>query len=200
MLLERSDGKPTLLYPYYIYPLPILKQIISLFLSVNSPKLQQRYPNLSQFVLNKEERYLNPRYRFFTYYNTGGRIRRLPLARKLDILTGQYEYLSEITTFPFGYVMTIDSSSTPDNRLFDISHFSRYEYEEFTALTLRFPVLPTHTILHGDYRTKDEVNRTAEESQLADEDEESMRKEELMRKLVGSPILPLLTKLLSPTS
>jgi hypothetical protein len=29
MLLERSDGKPTLLSPYYIYPLPILKQIIS---------------------------------------------------------------------------------------------------------------------------------------------------------------------------
>jgi hypothetical protein len=44
MLLERSEGKPTLHYPYYIYPLPILKQIISLFLSINSPRGQVTAP------------------------------------------------------------------------------------------------------------------------------------------------------------
>jgi hypothetical protein len=117
----------------------------------------------------------------------------LPLSRKLDVFTGQYQYTSEITTFPFGHVMTIDSS-TPDNRLFDFSHFSRYEYDEFTALNLRFPVLPTHITLHGDYRTKDEINREASE------DEEVERKEELMRELIESPVLPLLTRLLKPTS
>ena len=193
MLLERSDGKPTLHYPYYIYPLPILKQIISLFLSVNSPRMQRKHSELAHFVLNKEVKYLNPRYRFFAYYTTEGRPRQLPFGRMYDIFTDTDPYLSEITTFPFGYVMTIDSK-TPDSRLFDISHFSRYEYDEFVVLSLRFAVLPTHVTVPGDYRTKEEITRVETEEEALE------RKEELWRKAAGSSGLALLEKLSSLTA
>jgi hypothetical protein len=190
MLLERSDGKPTLLYPYYIHPLPILKQILSCFLSVNSPMMQQRYPDLAHFVLNKEARYLNPRYRFFAYYTIQGRPRQLPFTRSYDIFTDKDPYLSEFTTFPFGYVMTIDST-TPDSRLLDISHFSRYDYDEFVTLTLRFAVLPAHMTIPGDYRTKEEITRVETEEEALE------RKEEFWRKAAGSSGLALLEKLSS---
>jgi hypothetical protein len=164
LLLERSEGKPTLLYPYYIYPLAVLKQIVSLFLSINNAQMQARHQELARFVLNREAQYLNPKYRFFVYYNIEGRPRMLPFAAKMNIFEGSGNYLSEITYFPFGYVMTIDSDP-PDRRLLEITHFSRYGYSDLAAVSLQLPVLPTHVILHGDYRSREEIHRTRQENE-----------------------------------
>jgi hypothetical protein len=60
--------------------------------------------------------------------------------------------LSEITFPPFGYVLTLDSAPL-DRRLLEITHFSRYRYDEFRVLELRPPVLDTPTSFPGDYRT-----------------------------------------------
>ena len=41
-------------YPYHLLPLRVLKQIICMFLSVNSPRFRIAQPELERFVLNKE--------------------------------------------------------------------------------------------------------------------------------------------------
>ena len=60
-ILLRSGGHPTLIYLNYLYPLPILKQIITMFFSVNPPTFAAKNEDLVRFILNKETRHLPPR-------------------------------------------------------------------------------------------------------------------------------------------
>lgn len=64
--------------------------------------------------------------------------------------------VTEIAHPPFGYVVTVDGTR-PDHRLFEISHFRRYAYDEMEVAPLYPPVLPTHLILPLDYRTRAEI-------------------------------------------
>jgi hypothetical protein len=57
-------------------------------------------------------------------------------------------------------MLTLDSRPL-DDRLFEITHFGRFGYNELAALPLQLPVLPTHTLIPGDYRTKEEIYREA---------------------------------------
>lgn len=155
-ILIRSGGNPTLFYLNYLFPLAIIKQIITMFFSINGPNFADSNPELVDFVLNRDRKYLSPQYRIFVYYNTLGHTRQAPIAGIARLSTGQAIILTEITYPPFGYVMTFDCPP-PDQRLVDISHFARYDYEEFVVQELRLPTLPTHLMYPGDYRTKNEI-------------------------------------------
>jgi hypothetical protein len=50
--LYASSGTMSLAYPYGMYPLRFLKQIVVMFFSACGPGLQERNPNLVRFVLN----------------------------------------------------------------------------------------------------------------------------------------------------
>ena len=159
-ILQRSGGIPTLIYITYAFPLAILKEIITMFFSVNTPSFARANPELVKFVLNRDKKYLPPKYRVFVYYNITGVWRRTGFSVRGRLENGTSRLstctLSEINYPPFGYVMTIDSSP-PDERLIEITHFARYEYSQFDVLHLQLPVLPTHLIFPGDYRTKDQI-------------------------------------------
>jgi len=155
-IFSRSKGNPYLAYPIYIFPLRVLKQIITMFFSVNGPEFCDRNLELVKFVLNKKEKYLSPKYRFFVYYNISNRLRSSGVCATLNIYTRNIFVFSEINHFPYGYVMTLDSSP-PDQRLFEITHFSKFNYNEFTVMHIKLPVLPTHLWIPGDYRTKEEI-------------------------------------------
>jgi hypothetical protein len=71
--------------------------------------------------------------------------------------------LSEFTYPPFGFVLTFDSPS-PDPRLFDVSHFAEYDWNEERALWLRLPVLPIYTFFPADYRNRDQVLKEADQN------------------------------------
>ncbi len=64
--------------------------------------------------------------------------------------------MNEISFPPFGYLLTFDSEP-PDNRLFEITHFSHYSYNERKEMWLRLTVLPTYLPYPGDYRTKERI-------------------------------------------
>ena len=168
-ILIKSNGNPTLIYMNYLFPLAIIKQIITMFFSVNVDTFCEANPELVHFVLDKEKKFLSPKYRIYVYYNITGRFRfsgivgQMQLADKYGTMS-KPRLMSEITYPPFGYLMTIDSE-TPDMRLVEISHFSRHDYNEFRVMTMKFPVLPTHTFYPGDYRTKEEVIEQAARSE-----------------------------------
>ncbi len=140
-----------------------MKQIIVMFFSVNPPQLAEQCPDLVRFVLNKHCKYLSPRHRFFVYYNLGNKFRYIGGAHRYDYNKNDFISLSEINYPPFGYVMTMDSKS-PDNRLFEISHFAKYDYDEFKVMALYPQVLETHLALPADYRSKKEIEECAKEN------------------------------------
>ena len=165
LLLERSDNKPTLYYPYRIFPLSVIKQIATMFMSVNGPSFSEKHDTLVRFILNPEAHYLPPAYRFFVYYNITGLRRRANVTGTLNVdkytlAAGKPVILSEITHPPFGYVLTLDSAP-PDDRLREITYFARYFYNEISDIQLRLSVLPTYLGFPGDYRTKEEIYEQA---------------------------------------
>jgi hypothetical protein len=163
-ILERTNGGSTgfQIDAHDIYPLRVLKQIVTMFFSVNSPDFAGDHPDLVKFVLDKEHKYLNPRYRVAAYFNPIGGLRRAPLSTLYDIFSRRRSYFSEIAHFPFGYVLAIDSELS-DDRLFDITHFSRHEYSERRWVTMWLPVLATHMPWPGDYRPESQIRRESDQ-------------------------------------
>lgn len=162
-VLERAKGAPSLFYPFRIYPLRVIKQIITMFFSVNSPEFRKRVPYLEQFVLGKHIRHLPPDIGIYAGYTVNGHSRSAGVSGILDGsgYSPQTYVVSEIAFPPFLFVLTLDCPC-PDGRLVNISSFSSYSYDDIRTFDLRLPVLPVHTAYPADYRTKREIAKAVE--------------------------------------
>jgi hypothetical protein len=54
MEIVRGTKGPTLIYPFNIHPLRVLKQVVCMLLSANPPTFAQANPDFIRLVLNKE--------------------------------------------------------------------------------------------------------------------------------------------------
>lgn len=162
-ILERAKEPPLLAYPYTIYPLRLIKQIISMFFSVNAPVFRNEVPYLVRFVLNRYTKGLPDDIRLHAAY-TAGRTSRT--AGKSGLITGvggndmRAHAISEVAFPPFVFVLTL-GSDCPDPRLVDISFFASFGYDEMSRPYMNFPVLPINSPYPTDYRTTSEIRRAA---------------------------------------
>lgn len=184
-ILKHANGQPLLYYPFRIYPLRVIKQIITMFFSINKDQFRFSHPDLVKFVLNKNERYLSPDIRILVYFTLGPHARFLggtsmgtlgsvnpdEINRDmLDDMLNQYSrdypkslYLSEIAFPPLGYVLSFGLEPL-DDELADISFFAKYHYNDWKSIYLKLPVNPVHTWYPGDYRSKKEIRNNFEEN------------------------------------
>ena len=187
-ILGCIQGGTSLYYPFRIYPLRVIKQIMVMFFSINDIRFSYNHPDLVKFVLNKNERYLNPDIHIYAFFNSSmhsryiggvGRFEMSPdkltrdtvedMVRDANTALDKSRLLSEIACHPIGYVMCFDPVP-PDNRLVDISFFARCSYSECRPLYLQLPALPTETYFPGDYRSLEQVRRDAERNQRDTDD------------------------------
>lgn len=183
-ILKHAKGCPSLYYPFRIYPLRVIKQIITMFFSVNSDLFRHNHPDLVKFVLNKNERYLSPDIRILVYFTPGPHARYAGgtsisaieidpdevSLETMDNLLSQYGrdyakslYSSEIAFPPLGYILSFGLEPL-DSELTDISFFAKYPYDDWTSLHLKLPVCPVHTWYPGDYRSKKQIRNNFEEN------------------------------------
>jgi hypothetical protein len=153
-VLNRSNGDAKLVHSYNIFPLAILKQVVTMFFSINNDTFRKENQELVSFVKNKENKYLSDRYHFYTSHNIEGYRRFSGINAQSG--SSNITSITEISFPPLGYLMTVDSELI-DTPLSEITYFSKYEYSECKTLTLTLPILPTYTIFPGDYRTKDKI-------------------------------------------
>lgn len=158
-VLLKAKGDPSLFYLYKLFPLRVIKQVVCMFFSINGDKFREAQPDLVRFVLNKESRFLNSDIRIYCFFNPTARSRHSGASGVLNFETHEAKIISEVIFPPMGYVMSHDSIK-PDKRLFDISFFSEYHYNDWKELGLCLPTLPIYTYLPGDYRNRKEVLRT----------------------------------------
>ena len=163
-ILHKTERQPTLYYPFHIFPLRIIKQIICMFFSVNGPDFCKREPELVRFVLNREEKHLNPKIRIYAFYTASSYSRQVGWGSWVtyNYKSGKGPYMfGEITFSPFGYIMSLDSKPH-DSRLYDISFFADYSYNDWKSISLRLPVLPVDSCFPGDYRSNEEIQKAFE--------------------------------------
>lgn len=156
-LLLRTGGEPTLCYPFRIYPLRVIKQILAIFCSTNGPGFARRNQDIAALLLSKERRFLSPDFGVFAYLNLRGGSRQTGITSILRLdASPSVVTLNEFCFPPFGYVLTM-GSPPPEPQLVDISFFSKYGYDDFRTFYMSFPVLETHLALPGDYRSLDQI-------------------------------------------
>lgn len=160
-ILIGTAGRPTLVYPYNIFPLRVLKQIVCMFFSANSPRFHIHHPDLVRFVLNKELRIFPSYIRIYAFYTASNRSRSSGLMATLRGLGTSHSstlLFSEITFPPFGFIMTVDESPPPQNDFCEISGFSQFGYNDWRdAISMKLPVMPIYTGFPGDYRTREQT-------------------------------------------
>jgi len=152
-IMQRSNGQPKLIYVRNIFPLRILKQIVVMFLAINEPTFAKVNINLPAFARNRYEKYLPPRYRFFVCFNNDDFFRYYGVSSKNNAETGEIVLMSQISFPPYGYLLTLDSNS-PDERLQEITHFSRYGWSETVDFQMKLPVLSGQSVYPGVYNAK----------------------------------------------
>jgi hypothetical protein len=166
LLLSRSKGTLALAYPYRIFPLRVLKQIAVMFFSACGPSLRKSHPELVKFVLDRDRRYVPDDIRFWVYLHDPARstsTRQSGVTGRAILGKGHHVF-SEIAFPPFGLVMTFGADPIRSDHC-DLTHLGHSTYRTWDILYLKMPVLPVVSYLPGDFRTVDELNKTAEENE-----------------------------------
>ena len=156
-----TRGRPSLMYPFNLFPLRVLKQVVCMFFSVNGPAFQKHQPDLVRFALNREARAFPAHVRIYTFYTFSARSRAIGaagLVKGFGSGSSSVHVFSEVTFPPFGFVMTLGDTMPPDTRFVEISGFSRFEYNDCRAgISMKLPLMPIYTGFPGDYRTREQA-------------------------------------------
>lgn len=144
--------------------LKVLKQIVSMFLCINSWEFSSNHPELAKFVLNPNQTQLSSRFRFFVYLNTEGQLRNIPITITGSSTTNISIAASEITFPPLGHVMTVDfSGKLPFHQ--EITAFTKTTLDNKIDYRFEMYRLPTILPLILDYRTKEDIATTINDNQ-----------------------------------
>jgi hypothetical protein len=137
------------------YPLRFLKQVVTMFFSVNDPNIfRHQYPDLVDFVLNKESTGLDAKYDFYCSLYRGPVSRYAGVSAIFRVGHG-VQVLSEIAHVPFAFALVLNQN--PDATLSRISHFANYTYCERTDVSLSMFLGDGYTPFPLDYRSKEQV-------------------------------------------
>ncbi len=138
-----------------IYPLRILKQIISMFLSLNR---DFDLPGLKEFVLDKNSKSFDKnKYKICIYLFKGTVIKFVPFCVLGNIKTFSITKVSEIADFPIGMILYIDPNDNTKIEGTDITEFSSFNYDEKQNILLPLYCKDVNTPFPCDFRTKSEI-------------------------------------------
>ena len=160
--LDKLETNSILDLPYYIKPLNVIKQVIVMALAM-SPENTVHYENeLRRFVLNREQKYLQSKEKVYVYFSHDGQPRFASGAVIMNVKSGGGAFVkAEISLRPFGYCICSPVRNTKllpaSQGLYDITWFSEFDYNIWTSIYLRIPLLETHEPFPLDYRTKAEI-------------------------------------------
>ena len=133
-----------------IYPLRILKQVVSMMLSVGGSDIAQMHPEFAQFLLNRESHALPDGIKIGTFLFRGDIERHVGPTGMANFETGVRRTVCEITGRPMGYTMLL--SGTPLESQCYIEDWSRFGYNEVGDMTLTVPVHMGDSPYPGIYR------------------------------------------------
>lgn len=146
-LTQRIWASQTIIFEYAIQPLNILKQALSMFMSIDTSDQLLNLEGLSSFILDKDSKALPDDLRVFIYHTTTKQVRNgWGMARTEK----GYHTLGEITFPPFGIVYTLNSEPTR-NDFFEITDFKDYNFNQTTQARLYIPFLTPKTYIPGLY-------------------------------------------------
>ena len=138
-----------------IHPLRIIKQICSMFCSIN-PNMEYM-DDIRHFVLNKESTQFDKnKYRIQMYFNYGALTKYNGYTCEVSI-GGPTIELSELLVPPFGFQLIYDPNSSIKYQGVDITCFVDFQYDEIADIGIPIIIKDVNNIFPNDYRTAEEI-------------------------------------------
>lgn len=153
-----------------VYPLRIVKQMLSMICSINQPAMEDtRLSKLADFVLDKDAINLDKgNYKICLYLKTGALMKycnfSVVVMKSKDGSGIEIIPLSEICAYPFGFIVYFDLPDGSDYKGCDITSFSDLQYNQKCDLEMALPIYETNNVFPLDYRTKGEIISFIEEN------------------------------------
>lgn len=152
--LKIAKSAPSIMLPYWIHPLRVIKQIVCMFFSANSNKFHKYHNELMNFVRYTRATGLDPKYRIYAFYNLSGRARMAGLVKRMDF-SGTSQIYSEVAIPIVGYIMTVNSPP-PDDELIDLTFMTKYHYNDLVEISMLIPRKDVYSFIPGDYRSRNQ--------------------------------------------
>lgn len=138
-----------------MYPLQICKQVISMFCSVN-PNV--KIDDLRKFVLNKEAVGIDKeKYKLCMYFTRSNVKRFNGLSAAMDIKENSLSVVSEIISYPLGFLLYFDPNEGQKYRGVDITAFADCKYDDICNIKMPIHFYEVNNWLPLDYRSKAEI-------------------------------------------
>jgi hypothetical protein len=135
---------------YKIKPLNVLKQILTMFLSIDKTGHLRSNPDLVNFILHKEYTKLPFIYNVYLYSTLSVKSRMLGFCWVAGDTKGMQKW-SEISFKPFGYFLT-EESLPPNEHVLNISGFGNYSYDQEVSFGIKTNYLNVDSVLIGTYK------------------------------------------------
>lgn len=143
-----------------VHPLRFIKQVISLFCSVNDPN-DPRFDELREFVLDKEKQGIDGKKYKLCMYFTDSHLRKacgdMGIGRVFSDGTVDFVFVSEIAAVPLGFVLYLEPQENYPYSGIDITNYAELGYDEICELKIPFIVHEVNTVFPEDYRTKEKI-------------------------------------------
>lgn len=144
-----------------IYPLRIIKQIASMFCSVNRPD-EPKLDELRKFVLDKERVGLDKSLYKICLYLTQTTLTKHTGMMVMLKQEGNHIYstaLSEIVAYPFGLILYFDPEEGRKYQGIDITCFADKSYDECCTIEMAWELREMNSLFPEDFRSREEIYR-----------------------------------------
>lgn len=143
-------------------PLSVIKQVSSMFCSVNRGIKHEGLDALREFVLDKTSNaFPKDKIKITMYLCTGGLLRQNALSIRLLQTSAGFisQEISEIATYPLGFLMYFNEFDKGLINGADMAPFADCEYGKEYNFSFNLPIYECNIGLPADFRTKDELRR-----------------------------------------
>jgi hypothetical protein len=147
-LINRVWASKNITFEYSIQPLNILKQVLSMFMSLDSSGQLLGVKGLTAFILNKDSKNLPSNIRIFMYQTVSKEVRN---GWGIINSGGSNHFLGEITYPPFGFVYSLDSEPIRDD-FFEITNFHKHNFNQILQTRINIPFILPKTYIPGFYQ------------------------------------------------
>ena len=149
-----------------VYPLQFIKQVLSMFCSINNYD-DSRMDNLRRFVSDKKKTGIDKtKYRICMYFTQSNLMKYAPLSVVLRATNNGYESmaLSEITSYPFGFILYFDPVETWSYDGIDITDFANCQYIDKADIEIQLCIKEMNDYFPTFYRSKEEIMECIEQN------------------------------------
>jgi len=147
--LYANKGESWIKGVYRIKPLNVVKQIVSMFMSINQDHKLYKDEKLKEFILNKQKRPLPEQYRIYMFSTWSELKRRNGFAVVVHPQLGIQKW-SELSFIPLGFLLT-DRSKPAHPDMLDITKFSEFSYNFEIDLPIKTRNLKIIDAIPGKY-------------------------------------------------